>query len=66
MSYNSTVLKSETVALLAEGVDRNFAHGMNHSFRENVALLAEGVDRNHCRPFASPRRIRRPPRGGRG
>ena len=34
------------VALLAEGVDRNFAHRVYHK-HTSVALLAEGVDRNH-------------------
>ena len=33
------------VALLAEGVDRNFAHRVYHK-HTSVALLAEGVDRN--------------------
>ena len=33
------------VALLAEGVDRNFGSG-TASDRRSVALLAEGVDRN--------------------
>ena len=34
-----------TVALLAEGVDRNCKTTM-HTFELHVALLAEGVDRN--------------------
>ena len=35
------------VALLAEGVDRNFQLGFGHGLAF-VALLAEGVDRNLC------------------
>ena len=35
----------KSVALLAEGVDRN-AHKLNHINTNYVALLAEGVDRN--------------------
>ncbi len=55
----------ETVALLAEGVDRNFKSSMVVPLYF-VALLAEGVDRNH-----TACRVRwavgcRPPRGGRG
>ena len=34
------------VALLAEGVDRNFLHGLWYNNLNKVALLAEGVDRN--------------------
>ena len=34
------------VALLAEGVDRNFDGGGRIALEELVALLAEGVDRN--------------------
>ena len=54
------------VALLAEGVDRNFAQLYTYTSYANVALLAEGVDRNSdiappCAPGG-----RRPPRGGRG
>ena len=37
--------RARTVALLAEGVDRNFAHRVYHK-HTSVALLAEGVDRN--------------------
>ena len=36
-----------TVALLAEGVDRNYAND-NDTLTTWVALLAEGVDRNCC------------------
>ena len=35
------------VALLAEGVDRNFMKKTLTSLEEAVALLAEGVDRNY-------------------
>ena len=34
------------VALLAEGVDRNFCGRKHPVWRHEVALLAEGVDRN--------------------
>ena len=34
------------VALLAEGVDRNYSDGRRDAYKE-VALLAEGVDRNN-------------------
>ena len=37
-----------TVALLAEGVDRNMDEAAVRQM-EIVALLAEGVDRNHLR-----------------
>ena len=37
--------KSTRVALLAEGVDRNFEVG-GLEYNADVALLAEGVDRN--------------------
>ncbi len=54
------------VALLAEGVDRNFLVSITLTSVVPVALLAEGVDRNvssRRRPPAAPGR---PPRGGRG
>ena len=35
------------VALLAEGVDRNFDKAQELGLNATVALLAEGVDRNH-------------------
>ena len=38
------------VALLAEGVDRNFNPRINQFVPTNVALLAEGVDRNSPYP----------------
>ena len=37
--------KSKPVALLAEGVDRNYSDNLAEDVRR-VALLAEGVDRN--------------------
>ena len=43
------------VALLAEGVDRNFAVLVNTCL-SFVALLAEGVDRNVKRIIATPER----------
>ena len=53
------------VALLAEGVDRNFElHGV--TFGRLVALLAEGVDRNPDILAEKVCVLRRPPRGGRG
>ena len=54
-----------SVALLAEGVDRNFFRQVDvESFC--VALLAEGVDRNYQHFACSFVPGRRPPRGGRG
>ena len=35
------------VALLAEGVDRNYQNKEGREARTGVALLAEGVDRNY-------------------
>ena len=53
------------VALLAEGVDRNYKE-IDESLPDLVALLAEGVDRN-CEILIGIHRSRsRPPRGGRG
>ena len=54
-----------TVALLAEGVDRNFVAGQR-SCPPAVALLAEGVDRNLLRDLRMVLSTGRPPRGGRG
>ena len=39
------VVRTDQVALLAEGVDRNLI-GQGRGVRASVALLAEGVDRN--------------------
>ena len=65
MSMDSAMSVRFAVALLAEGVDRNFTiWPVRVSSR--VALLAEGVDRN---PNKLPKRrfcTCRPPRGGRG
>ena len=58
--YNETkagcFLSVFAVALLAEGVDRNFCHADKTIADKPVALLAEGVDRNHpvfCRLFCT-------------
>ena len=54
------------VALLAEGVDRNWNMASTGD-DEGVALLAEGVDRNLLdRYFPTNAASGRPPRGGRG
>ena len=53
------------VALLAEGVDRNFAV-LFASLSKRVALLAEGVDRNQSDEAEYWALDGRPPRGGRG
>ena len=42
------------VALLAEGVDRNFPPDVDEDTAAMVALLAEGVDRNFELPEAQP------------
>ena len=42
----TTMKFSENVALLAEGVDRNFQKCTRQQLPHGVALLAEGVDRN--------------------
>ena len=56
---------SGSVALLAEGVDRNCTVlGVQHDAA--VALLAEGVDRNHIAQHIHLGGNGRPPRGGRG
>ena len=54
-----------TVALLAEGVDRN-RDGSKKLAPFVVALLAEGVDRNITVDRDEIALVRRPPRGGRG
>ena len=58
-------LLRKAVALLAEGVDRNFWMGVKPSSRL-VVLLAEGVDRNSFHSSAALPVKRRPPHGGRG
>ena len=54
-----------SVALLAEGVDRNSYAQLPQPVPQ-VALLAEGVDRNAGVVFGQPDLFGRPPRGGRG
>ena len=55
-----------SVALLAEGVDRNHYLMAVMMDDPTVALLAEGVDRNSLSTMFSTNWTRRPPRGGRG
>ena len=55
-----------SVALLAEGVDRNMSQLRLLLFHFLVALLAEGVDRNLSGVFHVGFSEGRPPRGGRG
>ena len=55
----------KTVALLAEGVDRNKIT-WDVQEPERVALLAEGVDRNQKGSLILVTGSSRPPRGGRG
>ena len=55
----------QMVALLAEGVDRNFL-GVLTQQGAHVALLAEGVDRNSPSAQVAALPFCRPPRGGRG
>ena len=59
------VVKDEYVALLAEGVDRNYVAEVEIPAIE-VALLAEGVDRNVEVEDSAEEVQGRPPRGGRG
>ncbi len=54
-----------SVALLAEGVDRNSKRS-NKAAQGDVALLAEGVDRNSKKHKTLLKQMSRPPRGGRG
>ena len=54
------------LALLAEGVDRNFQDLKINDITPAVALLAEGVDRNLLGLLECLKRKCRPPRGGRG
>ena len=46
ISRSFTTAFGRLVALLAEGVDRNYAQLYTYTSFANVALLAEGVDRN--------------------
>ena len=59
------VFRAVLVALLAEGVDRNFFGEFIEELPE-VALLAEGVDRNIMSARSLLHELSRPPRGGRG
>ena len=61
----SATFSLTTVALLAEGVDRNTLV-TPRACCPLVALLAEGVDRNTEREDKVAERNCRPPRGGRG
>ena len=54
------------VALLAEGVDRNFVVLLHLKRLSQVGLLAEGVDRNKKDELKIYKKKSRPPRGGRG
>ena len=56
---------STSVALLAEGVDRNILRSFDNT-KSLVALLAEGVDRNELQELLQQDGRGRPPRGGRG
>ena len=51
-----TSMESLSVALLAEGVDRNIRRSL-WSPNFSVALLAEGVDRNHLAPLGTLERV---------
>ena len=53
-----------SVALLAEGVDRNFVNDLRN-VAVQVALLAEGVDRNKLPLSSFELFFSRPPHGGR-
>ena len=60
------VVRTDQVALLAEGVDRNQTWARESKTTPTVALLAEGVDRNHITARYLQGESGRPPRGGRG
>ena len=63
----AAVKGKSNVALLAEGVDRNYEVDDSAIEDDDVALLAEGVDRNIRKHLQTQRsKPRRPPRGGRG
>ena len=63
-SFRSAI-QTASVALLAEGVDRNILNPLGY-YMDYVALLAEGVDRNTRRRMVDWEKPGRPPRGGRG
>ena len=65
MSSIMAVARASRVALLAEGVDRNFTR-LTTRVKKVVALLAEGVDRNNRAWKHGKETWGRPPRGGRG
>ena len=58
-------ISPNSVALLAEGVDRNLYDAFR-VLKSGVALLAEGVDRNSIILRTGSNARCRPPRGGRG
>ena len=62
----SSLRKAVTVALLAEGVDRNSMTCICWDVSATVALLTEGVDRNIKRVRAQTLGRSRLPHGGRG
>ena len=66
MFHIITYLSPSTVALLAEGVDRNGDITSFPYVESDVALLAEGVDRNWRKLSPTDWKRGRPPRGGRG
>ena len=66
MTRRRSVSTTPTVALLAEGVDRNIVYSITAPYASTVALLAEGVDRNLNTIIEAWPTIGRPPRGGRG
>ena len=64
--YDGKLVVYDEVALLAEGVDRNWNVASIGDDEGEVALLAEGVDRNRFTRTPGATLKRRPPRGGRG
>ena len=60
MSNRTMQLQAGSVALLAEGVDRNNTGDLIPVYLDEVALLAEGVDRNSNRPVFSSNFARSP------
>ena len=65
MDTKESHTRKHSVALLAEGVDRN-PGGCRSLSSRLVALLAEGVDRNSTNWTLTGPSTCRPPRGGRG
>ena len=66
MPTQPSTIPDRHVALLAEGVDRNFWLSSLLHLAGDVALLAEGVDRNRQILGMNHLDAGRPPRGGRG